>query len=131
LSSLKGKIQLVVGEAKEIAIPFEEGKTIDSPAGTISVDSIREVKEKIAPVYHFGLTLRPAAGIKSLKQAIQTRYRVDGEGRENLHWLLELPNSGMSFSGSIRAPKPETIRIVVHQGERRLDIPFEFKAVKF
>jgi hypothetical protein len=131
LSILKGKVQLTVGDAKEIAIPFEEGKTIDTPVGTISVDSIREAKDKIAPVYHMGLTLQPVAGIKNLKQAIETRYRVDGEGRENLHWMLDLPNAGMSFTGSVRAPKPGTIRIVVHQGERRLDVPFEFKAVKF
>ncbi len=131
LSSLKGKVQLTVGDAKEIAIPFDEGKTVDTPVGTISVDSIREVKGRTASVYHIGLTLRPAEGIKTLKQAIEARYRVDGEGRENLHWTLTLPNSGMSFTGSVREPKPEKIRIVVHQGERRLDVPFEFKAVKF
>ena len=54
----------------------------------------------------------------SLKQAIQTRYRVDGEGRENLHWLLELPTSGMSFSGSIRAPKPELYDLSRDPGEQ-------------
>ena len=132
LSLVKGKVTLTLGDAKEIEVPLESGKQLETPAGTLTVDSVVQKEDPPrGPFWRMNFTLQPAKGIKTLKQAFETRYRIDGEGYENLRWFLDLPNDGMSFTASFRIPKPPALRIVARQGERKFEVPFQFKDVKY
>lgn len=134
LRSLKGGIRVSVSATKEVEVPLTAGTTVESPAGTLTVDAVREADRTPRwTIWRASLTLKPAKGVKGLRQAFEGRFRCTGEDLEGRIWALNLPKEGWSFEVLIGGPPalPSAIRLMAREGDRRIDLPFEFKNVRF
>ena len=115
-------------------VPLAAGKSVETPAGTLTVEAVREPEQtSTGTVWRVGLTLKEKRTIISLKQAVEGRFRCDGDELKNRVFLLTLPRDGFAFEAVIRGATalPGTMRIQVRDGDRRATIPFEFKNVRF
>ena len=132
LQVLKGSVSLSVSATKEVEIPLAVGKSVDTPVGKLGVDAVREPDATAAfPTWRVAFTLKEPKPGTSLRQAFEGRFRCDAlPGRV---YLLTLPKDGVSFEAVIRGPQnlPPSLKIMVRDGDRRTEIPFEFKNVRF
>jgi len=130
LKSLKGSVQLTAEIPKEIEVPLAAGKTVETPAGTVTVDSIQEFEPQ---AWRITLTLTPADKIRSLGQAFDSRHRFTGKGFDNRVYTATLPRDGWTFSYVLRRVPvaPESLRLLARTGEQKIKVPFAFKDVRF
>lgn len=134
LQSLKGYVRVSVAPTKEVEIPFEPGKSAETPAGTLTVESLSEpLKTRFGPLYKAKVSLKPAKGIVNLRGALETRFRCAGAEFENKVYPLTFPRDGWSFEMAVRtndAP-PSAVRLITREPARRITVPFEFKNLRF
>jgi len=134
LRSLKGSAQFFVTNSKEITLPLAEGKTVETPVGTLTVDAVREPEQTPqGTLQRVAISLKPSKGIKTLRDALDGRFRCEGKDFENRVYTLTLPREGLSFEAVIRraAAPPPAIRLIVRDGIRYVRVPFSFKDVRF
>jgi hypothetical protein len=134
LQVLKGGIRLSVSGTEEVTLPLIAGKTVETPAGTLTVDAVREPeKTPRLTTWRASLTLKPAKGVKGLRQAFENRFRCDGADVDGRLFALSFPRDGWSFEVVIRGASalPASVRLMAREGDRRIDVPFEFKNVRF
>lgn len=130
LKSLKGSVQLTAEIPKEVEVPLAAGKTAETPAGTVTVDSVQEFEPQ---AWRITLTLKPGDKIRTLGQAFDSRHRYTGKGFDNRVYIATLPREGWTFSYVLRRQPaaPESIRLLARTGEQKIKVPFAFKDVRF
>lgn len=134
LQVLKGNVQVTVAHTKEVKVPLTAGNTVDTPAGTLTVDAIGEPENApVGKTWRVKLSLKPAKGVRTLRQAFEGRYRAEGAEFEGRVFILTFPKDGFSFDVVIRRATalPPSVQLMARDGDRRVSVPFEFKNLRF
>jgi hypothetical protein len=128
LSRLAGKATLKVADSRIVRIPIEKGKEVEVPGGKIVVGAVNEhEKSRSGSKWRIALTYQ---GEGDLRKKFENRanYEHGGEWR-----YLSLPYRGASFEVETWhiGGRPSWVELRVRQGERTIEVPFEFGKVVF
>lgn len=133
LQILRGRLRLTVADTKEIEIPVEAGKSVETSAGTITVESVKEHdKTERGVTWRVAMSLKPKGDAVPLRQVLENRFRSEPDPDRGPWQDLELPKTGAAFESVVRnaAKRPTSVKLYVREGERRLLVPFTFKDVR-
>jgi len=131
LSVFRGKAVLTVADPVDTAVAPKEGTQVQTEAGTLVVDKVTEhLKSDKGSTWRLQLTMQPKQPGRALRTLLENRVQ-EGEGK----WQdLELPrDNGMTFEAVIGPlPKlPDRLVFRVRKGDRKVEVPFEFKNLTF
>lgn len=134
LRSLKGSAEVTVNTTKEVDLALAVGTTAETSVGTFAIESVKEIDPTpLGSYWKIGVSLKAAAGLKNLAQALEPRFRCGGKGLERSVFTVTFPREGWTFTATVRrtASAPQSLRLLVREGENRVQVPFEFKNVRF
>ena len=128
LKELRGRLR--IAETVDIRIPVEKGKEVETPRGTIVVDSIHEQERRGLKGWRIGLTYRPEDRKQTVAQAFEGRVKYDGS---RFAWRLLRMDALHSFDVETlsQAEQPKWLMLRALKDEPTIVVPFEFSDVVF
>ena len=127
LSLLRGSATLTVPDTREIRIPLDPGREAVTPAGTLAVESVKP---------HGDDEWRVLLRLKDAKPAarLETAFLDHGKIEHDTGWTY-LAVSGETRTIEARVvfvrAKPGWIKLYAREGERKIEVPFELKDIRF
>lgn len=127
LSLLRGTVALTVPDTREIRIPLDAGSEAATPAGTLAVESCKP---------HGDDEWRVRLRLKDLKPGarLETAFLDYGKVEHDTGWtyLSVFSETKTIEARAVFVPaKPGWIKLYAREGERKVEVPFEIKDVRF
>jgi len=127
LSVLRGSVGLSVPENRPIRFPLEEGREAATPAGPLVVESVKPHGERS---WRILLRFRELKEGADLDKVFLEHGRIEHDSGSVRLDVLE-DQRAIEIRALFLAAKPGWVELRVREGERKIEVPFEIRDVRF
>lgn len=127
LSLLKGKVTLTTADSKEVRLPLDPGAEVEIPGGKLKFEGVTEHDENSSRI---AISYLPLKGNGDVSKVLEHRVCFGSRGWEYLRLSSEHLGT-FEIEAFHMGIKPTWVKLRVRSGERKVDVPFELKDVRF
>jgi hypothetical protein len=128
LKKLEGKATVEFGRRVDVKVPLEVGKKVETPTGTLVVESILEVeKGRRGSKWVISLDYQPLGKGGRLYEAFEHLCTLDGTG--DVFITPSDDDSRLEIKPFRDMKRPKLLVLKAREAPRKVEIPFSFKDV--